>query len=94
VYDSNRYTLWGMPRAWVEVTDLGVVRDDPKNSPPQNPLRRPRRLPMRWYLGRLSVGAKPTFTREILSSKLGVGVLENRHCARAPRWPLAGIRAR
>jgi molybdopterin molybdotransferase len=31
VYDSNRYTLWGMlQRLGVEVTDLGVVRDDPE----------------------------------------------------------------
>jgi molybdopterin molybdotransferase len=31
VYDSNRYTLWGMlARLGCEVTDLGVVRDDPK----------------------------------------------------------------
>jgi molybdopterin molybdotransferase len=30
VYDSNRYTLWGMlQRLGVEVIDLGVVRDDP-----------------------------------------------------------------
>ncbi len=30
VYDSNRYTLWGMlARLGVEVLDLGVVRDDP-----------------------------------------------------------------
>src|SRR4029079_2049388 len=31
VYDSNRYTLYGMlARLGVEITDLGVVRDDPK----------------------------------------------------------------
>ncbi len=31
VYDSNRYTLWGMlQRLGVEVIDLGVVRDDPQ----------------------------------------------------------------
>ena len=31
VYDSNRYTLWGMlTRLGCEVIDLGVVRDDPK----------------------------------------------------------------
>jgi len=31
VYDSNRYTLWGMlTRLGCEVTDLGVVRDDPE----------------------------------------------------------------
>jgi molybdopterin molybdotransferase len=31
VYDSNRYTLYGMlTRLGVEMTDLGVVRDDPK----------------------------------------------------------------
>ncbi len=31
VYDSNRYTLWGMlQRLGCEVVDLGVVRDDPK----------------------------------------------------------------
>jgi molybdopterin molybdotransferase len=31
IYDSNRYTLWGMlVRLGCEVTDLGVVRDDPK----------------------------------------------------------------
>jgi len=31
VYDSNRYTLWGMlSRLGCEVVDLGVVRDDPK----------------------------------------------------------------
>jgi molybdopterin molybdotransferase len=30
VYDSNRYTIWGMlQRLGVEVIDLGVVRDDP-----------------------------------------------------------------
>ncbi|HUY03182.1 MAG TPA: gephyrin-like molybdotransferase Glp [Rhodocyclaceae bacterium] len=30
VYDSNRYTLWGMlTRLGCEVRDLGVVRDDP-----------------------------------------------------------------
>jgi molybdopterin molybdotransferase len=30
VYDSNRYTIWGMlQRLGVEVVDLGVVRDDP-----------------------------------------------------------------
>ena len=30
VYDSNRYTIWGMLcRLGVEVIDLGVVRDDP-----------------------------------------------------------------
>jgi molybdopterin molybdotransferase len=30
VYDSNRYTLWGMlQRLGAEVLDLGVVRDDP-----------------------------------------------------------------
>ncbi|MEP7301564.1 MAG: gephyrin-like molybdotransferase Glp [Caldimonas sp.] len=30
VYDSNRYTLWGMlQRLGVEIIDLGVVRDDP-----------------------------------------------------------------
>jgi molybdopterin molybdotransferase len=31
VYDSNRYTLWSMlQRLGCEVTDLGVVRDDPR----------------------------------------------------------------
>ena len=31
VYDSNRYTLWGMlARLGVELIDLGVVRDDPE----------------------------------------------------------------
>src|SRR5258705_10527120 len=31
LYDSNRYTLWGMlQRLGCEVIDLGVVRDDPK----------------------------------------------------------------
>ena len=31
MYDSNRYTLWGMlTRLGCESTDLGVVRDDPK----------------------------------------------------------------
>jgi len=31
VYDSNRYTLWGMlERLGCEIVDLGVVRDDPK----------------------------------------------------------------
>ena len=31
VYDSNRYTLWGMlARLGCEIVDLGVVRDDPK----------------------------------------------------------------
>jgi len=31
VYDSNRYTLWGMlQRLGCEAVDLGVVRDDPK----------------------------------------------------------------
>ena len=31
VYDSNRYTLWGMlQRLGVELIDLGVVRDDPR----------------------------------------------------------------
>ncbi len=31
VYDSNRYTLWGMlQRLGVDVLDLGVVRDDPQ----------------------------------------------------------------
>jgi len=31
VYDSNRYTLWGMlTRLGCEVVDLGVVRDEPK----------------------------------------------------------------
>jgi molybdopterin molybdotransferase len=30
IYDSNRYTLYGMlARLGVEITDLGVVRDDP-----------------------------------------------------------------
>jgi len=30
VYDSNRYTLWGMlQRLGVEVLDLGIVRDEP-----------------------------------------------------------------
>ena len=30
VYDSNRYTLWGMlARLGVEILDLGVVKDDP-----------------------------------------------------------------
>jgi molybdopterin molybdotransferase len=30
VYDSNRYTLWGMlARLGCEIVDLGVVRDDP-----------------------------------------------------------------
>ncbi|MDB6001124.1 MAG: molybdopterin molybdenumtransferase MoeA [Rhizobacter sp.] len=31
VYDSNRYTLWGMlERLGVEVIDMGVIRDDPQ----------------------------------------------------------------
>lgn len=31
VYDSNRYTLWGMlQRLGVDVLDMGVVRDDPQ----------------------------------------------------------------
>jgi molybdopterin molybdotransferase len=31
VYDSNRYTLWGMlERLGVELIDMGVVRDDPE----------------------------------------------------------------
>ncbi|MCK6433005.1 MAG: molybdopterin molybdotransferase MoeA [Burkholderiaceae bacterium] len=31
VYDSNRYTLWGMlQRLGVDVIDMGVVRDDPQ----------------------------------------------------------------
>ena len=31
VYDSNRYTLYGMlQRAGVTITDLGIVRDDPQ----------------------------------------------------------------
>jgi len=32
VYDSNRYTIWGMlTRLGVEVIDMGVVRDDPES---------------------------------------------------------------
>jgi len=32
VYDSNRYTIWGMlTRLGVEVVDMGVVRDDPES---------------------------------------------------------------
>jgi molybdopterin molybdotransferase len=31
VYDSNRYTIWGMlTRLGVDVIDMGVVRDDPR----------------------------------------------------------------
>ncbi|MDX3906540.1 MAG: molybdopterin molybdotransferase MoeA [Pigmentiphaga sp.] len=31
VYDSNRYTLWGMlQRLGVDILDMGVVRDDPR----------------------------------------------------------------
>lgn len=31
VYDSNRYTLWGMlTRLGVDIVDMGVVRDDPE----------------------------------------------------------------
>jgi molybdopterin molybdotransferase len=31
VYDSNRYTLWGMlARLGVEIIDLGIVKDDPE----------------------------------------------------------------
>ena len=31
VYDSNRYTIWGMlTRLGIEVIDMGVVRDDPE----------------------------------------------------------------
>ena len=32
VYDSNRYTIWGMlTRLGVEVIDMGVVRDEPES---------------------------------------------------------------
>jgi len=32
VYDSNRYTLWGMLQrlGWVDLIDLGVVKDEPE----------------------------------------------------------------
>ena len=46
VYDSNRYTLWGMlQRLGVELIDMGVVRDDPAAL--QSRSVRPRRTPMR-----------------------------------------------
>ena len=45
VYDSNRYTLWGMlQRLGVEVLDLGVVRDDPVALDADLPST-PRRMP-------------------------------------------------
>jgi molybdopterin molybdotransferase len=46
VYDSNRYTLWGMlQRLGVDLLDMGVVRDDPaalarpSPKPPPTPTR-------------------------------------------------------
>lgn len=46
VYDSNRYTLFGLlTRLGCEVVDLGLVHDDPPRSPPRCSARRARPMP-------------------------------------------------
>jgi hypothetical protein len=88
VYDSNRYTLWGMlTRLGCEVIDMGVVRDDPPRWKP--PSARPPPAPTPSSPAAASRSARPT------SSSAGDGpagrsaVLEDRHEARAGRWPSA-----
>jgi molybdopterin molybdotransferase len=69
VYDSNRYTLYGMlARLGVELNDLGVVRDDPKLL--ENAFRRAAESADAVITtGGVSVG-EADFTRELMA-KLG-----------------------
>jgi molybdopterin molybdotransferase len=69
VYDSNRYTLYGMlARLGLEMTDLGVVRDDP--SLLENAFRRAAEsADVVITTGGVSVG-EADFTRELMA-KLG-----------------------
>jgi molybdopterin molybdotransferase len=69
VYDSNRYTLYGMlADLGVEITDLGVVRDDPELL--ENAFRRAaEKADAVITTGGVSVG-EADFTRELMA-KLG-----------------------
>jgi molybdopterin molybdotransferase len=68
VYDSNRYTLHGMlERLGAEITDLGVVRDDPKAL--EAALRKAAKADAIITTGGVSVG-EADFIRELMA-KLG-----------------------
>src|SRR5207245_5854915 len=68
VYDSNRYTLHGMlERLGVEITDLGVVRDDRKAL--EAALRKAAKADAIITTGGVSVG-EADFVRELMA-KLG-----------------------
>ena len=68
VYDSNRYTLHGMlSRLGVEITDLGVVRDDPAAL--ETALRRAAQADAIVTTGGVSVG-EADFIRQLMA-KLG-----------------------
>jgi molybdopterin molybdotransferase len=68
VYDSNRYTLYGMlARLGVEITDLGVVRDDPAQL--EAAFRKASQLDVVITTGGVSVG-EADFVKQLMA-KLG-----------------------
>ncbi len=92
VYDSNRYTLYGMlARLGVDVIDLGVVRDDPAVLEAAFPAGA-RQADAIVTSGGVSVG-EADFTKAMMA-KLGEVMPSGRSpCARAGRWPSAASRS-
>ena len=82
VYDSNRYTLWGMlQRLGVDAIDMGVVRDEPRHWPRYSPRRRP--VPMR-SSPRGRERRRGRLHEEDHGRTGRSAVLEDRHAARPP----------
>src|SRR5260221_12365750 len=92
VYDSNRYTLWGMlTRLGCEVIDLGVVRDDPKRLE-EAFCRAAASADAVVTSGGVSVG-EADFTREMMA-KLGEGVFWKIAMRPCRPMPFRRVRAR
>jgi molybdopterin molybdotransferase len=84
VYDSNRYTLYGMlARLGVEMIDMGVVRDDPA-SLERAFLEAAAIADAVITSGGVSVG-EADFTRELLG-RLAKCCSGRSRCARAVQW--------
>ena len=87
VYDSNRYTLWGMlTRLGCEVIDMGVVQG--RSGRARSGLPRSGRLRRRDHHQRRRLGRRGRFHQAADGAARRSGLLENRHEAR----PADGLR--
>ena len=87
VYDSNRYTLWGMlQRLGVDLIDMGVVRDDPVAL--EAAFRQAAQDADAVITPAASASARPTTPKQVMKTRSATCCSGASPCGRAGRWRL------